>query len=125
MIVAWFAGALIVIGTAAFAALTVTVTQDAVSGSDTIAQCTATATVSLGTSTYDPTDARYEYADVTYSGVAACSGDTIKITATNSSNAVLATATGTIPVSGTATLSWDSEPSVPDTTNVVVSIQTP
>jgi hypothetical protein len=125
MVLAWITGALLVLGTAAFAALTVTVTQDAVSGSDTIAECTATATISLGTSTYDPTDGRYEYADVTYSGVAACQNDTIHITAIDASNAVMATATGTIPAGGTATLSWSTEPPVADTTGVVVSIQNP
>lgn len=118
-------GACIVLGTAAIAALTVTITQDATAGEQSIARCTASTTVSLGASTYDPTDARYEYANVSYSGAATCNGDTITITATNSANVALGVATGTIPNTGSGTLSWTANPPVADTVKVLVSIQEP
>lgn len=115
-------GALLAVAGAAFAALTVTVTQEAVSGQRTLAGCASTATTTLGTSDYNQVMGAYEYIDVSYSGLADCSGDTVEITAVDSAGLALGTASGTI-TTGAGTLAWDTPPPVELTDAVLISVQ--
>lgn len=93
-------------GSAAWAVSGTSTNSDLSADTAVVSGCDTTWDLTLGTPAYDATDARYEISTVAFANVApACVGQTIAVTVTNSSNAVLSSGTLTIAgTSGTVTL---------------------